>query len=121
MLKSQRVNESASLSAAHLMTPGLWTWTRHITVNQGAALQTHFGKQYTSTLGPVFFLPRSGFVFPSIQSNDMAAVFITLCGPSLAACLVFLPALNKAAITALNQQNVCCTSYETEQGEKKGM
>lgn len=79
MLKSQRVNESASLSAAHLMTPGLWTWTGHITVNQGAALQTHVGRQYTSTLCPFFFLPCSRFVFPSIQSNDMAGVFITLC------------------------------------------
>lgn len=83
------MNESAPLSAARLMTPGLWTWTGRITVNQGAVLQTHGGRQYTSALCLFFFLPCSRFVFPSIQTNQMVGMSITLCEPSLTACLVF--------------------------------
>lgn len=80
------MNESAPLSAARLVTPGLWTG--RITVNQDAALQTHVGRQVHKHTVPFFYVLQPRFVFPSIQTNEMAGMFITLCEPSLAACLV---------------------------------
>lgn len=78
MLKIQRVNESASLSAAHLMTPGLDMDGTYYSQSRRYAPDTCWQTVHKHTM-PLFFLPCSRFVFPSIQSNDMAGVFITLC------------------------------------------
>lgn len=81
------MNESAPLSAARLMTPGLSTWMGHIIVNQGAVLQTCWQTVLKHTMP--FFLPLvADLFFPSNQTNEMAGMFITLCELSLIACLV---------------------------------
>lgn len=68
--------------------------------------------------GGVFLCFVADLFFPSIQANETGSMFITLCEPSLTACLVSFLTWNKAAIIALKLQMLLCIVWN-KTGEKK--